>query len=99
MGWGGTPIICYYYFCVSCIEICIGICFHLYCTKVFIFRPLHSTSVFLLIMGNQLSQIDEQQHQHFIFVEITQKILFYKLDILYIFIISKVFLYDMCGFI
>ena len=78
-------------------EICISICFHLYCAKVFIFRPLHSTSVFLLIMGNQLSQMDEQQHQHFIFVEVTQKILFYKLDILYVFIISRVYFYMTCA--
>ena len=50
-------------------------------------------------MGNQLPQMDEQQHQYFIFAEVTQNILFYKLDILYVFITNRVFLYDMYGFI
>ena len=48
-------------------------------------------------MGNQLSQMDEQQHQHFIFVEVTQNIRFYKLDILYIFVISRIYFYMTCA--
>lgn len=45
------------YFCVCNREICVDICFHLFCKKIYIFLPLHSTSATLLVRWSQAASV------------------------------------------
>ena len=70
-------------------------------TKIYMFILLYFTLVLLLIMRSQPVSIAWQQHLqlHLIIVEVTPNILIDELDVIYIFDINIVYLYEICRFI
>ena len=84
--------------CVYSTEICVDICFNLLYTKIYIFLPFIVPQLCYWKGEANLPRLHEQEHLHFIMLEVTWNILSCELDMMYMFYISRVCLFEIFFF-